>query len=230
MSKLCGLAELEATVRRWPGVSRRTTKTQIILSREGTNFCWLSPGNGMVQIAPPLGRSNVTRRLERQGAHVKVIRQRTDGIDAEYDDPGSCLEPRFSYPGFMCSRTPQSEAESLVRQAYEQAPSNSSATVRSTPHAPSRRGNKSGDPSFSNKVIQVPMEKELVQALDSWSQKLGWSRAEIIREACRRYLKRLEREELDRAYKAGYDRIPEEPTMALTQAALLGQVLPKEEW
>ncbi|MGH2544791.1 MAG: ribbon-helix-helix protein, CopG family [Ardenticatenaceae bacterium] len=80
------------------------------------------------------------------------------------------------------------------------------------------------------KVIQVPMEEALVRALDSWAQELGRSRADIIREACRRYLKHVEREELDRVYREGYDRVPEEPIMARTQAALLAEVLPREDW
>lgn len=116
----------------------------------------------------------------------------------------------------MCSQTPQEEAESLVRQAYERV-SNSRPAC--------------GDPPVaSSRVIQVPMEEDLVRSLDSWSQKLGRSRADIIREACRRYVKRAEREESDRIYREGYDRVPEEPIMALTQASLLAQVLPKEEW
>ena len=80
------------------------------------------------------------------------------------------------------------------------------------------------------KVIQVPMDESLMKALDSCSQKLGRSRADVIREACRRYLKHLEREEMDRIYREAYDRMPEEPIMAHTQVALLSDVLPKEEW
>lgn len=82
----------------------------------------------------------------------------------------------------------------------------------------------------AKKVIQVPMEEALVQMLDSWSQKLGRSRADMVREACRRYLKRVEHEDLDRNYREGYDRFPEEPIMAHTQVALIAEVLPKEEW
>jgi len=231
MSKSCDLGELETAVCQWPGVRRHVTKAQIVLSRGETKFCWLSPGTGMVQLAPPLGRRNVTRRLERDGARVRVIRQRTGHIDAEYDDPGQQLEPRWSYPGFMCSRTPQDEAEFLVRQAYEQAQSNSDARVKSVRDGLSPYGSQGGQPPFSsNKAIQVPMEQELVQALDSWSQRIGQSRAEIVRVACRQHLRQLEREQLDRIYKQGYDRLPEEPIMALTQAELLGQVLAKEEW
>lgn len=229
MSLPCDIGELEAIVCRWPDVNRRETKSQIVLSHNGANFCWLSPATSVVQIAPSIGRQEKTRRLERHGARVKVIRQRTGDIEAEYNDPGLLLgRNMWSYPGFACSQVTQDEAESLVRQAYEQAQDNSDARI---PRTPSPRGEHSGDsPSPSPKVIQVPMEKELVQALDTWSRKLDRSRADIIRDACRHYLKQVEREELDRIYREGYDLVPEEPIMALTQAALLGQVLPKEEW
>lgn len=215
-SRACDLTTLEATISRWPGVHRRRTKTQVVFSVSGRSFSWLSPKVRMVQIAPPLGPRNTTRRLQRHGSLARVINQRTGQEDAAYDDPGRRLEPRFAYPGFMCSQTPQEEAESLVRQAYERV-SNSRPAC--------------GDPPVaSSRVIQVPMEEDLVRSLDSWSQKLGRSRADIIREACRRYVKRAEREESDRIYREGYDRVPEEPIMALTQASLLAQVLPKEEW
>lgn len=235
MAKVCDLSTLEAFVAQLPKVHRRQTQNQVVYSVSGLNFLWLSPSTGMVQIAPPLGPGQETRRLVRDGEHIRVIRQKTGKQDAEYHDPSLRLKPLWSYPGFMCSQTPQDEAESLVRQAYEQVQSNSHPTGRqrltSTPRSSSPSSSQNGDTPFpANKVIQVPMEEELVQTLDSWSQKLGRSRAGIIREACRRYLKRLEREELDRIYREGYDRFPEEPIMALTQASLLSQVLPKEEW
>ena len=226
---------LEAIISRWPGVQLRETPTQAVYSVAGVNFVWLTPGTGMVQVYPSLGPDQRTRRLERHGSQVKVIRQRTGARDAEYYDPGRRLNFAFSYPGFRCSQVPQDEAESLVRQAYEQARSSglSSGSLRSAGRTSASlpNGNQRRDPtSTSHKVIQVPMEEALVQTLDSWSRELGRSRADIIREACRRYLKHLEREKLDRIYREGYDRFPEEPIMALTQEALLGQVLPKEDW
>lgn len=240
MTRMCDAGVLEAAVSLWPGVHRRQARIQVVFSVSGVTFLWISPGSGMVQIPPALGPRLVTRRLERHGSRVKVIRQRTGEQDAEYYDPGLRLEPRWSYPGLMCSRTPQTEAESLVRQAYELVQSKGQPAdgarpprrLHALPPNGSQRGSSGSAPhaGITPRVIQVPMEEELVQTLDSCSQKLGRSRADIIREACRRYLKRIEREELDRIYREGYDRLPEEPIMALTQAGLLAEVLPKEEW
>ena len=238
MSITCDINTLEAIIARWPGVEGPFLSkggSQVIFSIAGVKFTWLSPGIGMVQLYPPLGADQGTRRLERHGSQVTVIRQRTGQQDAEFYDPGRRLEFKWSYPGFMCSQVPQDEAESLVRQAYEQArsagpvasgPRGAGEPLASSPYA-SQRGNPT---SPSSKVVQVPMEEALVQSLDSWSKELGRSRAEVIREACRCYLKHLEREKLDRIYREGYDRFPEEPIMALTQQALLSQVLPKEDW
>jgi hypothetical protein len=233
MKMACDINKLEAIISRWPGVDSYPSKggSQVIFEVAGKKFCWLTPGTGMVQVYPSLGANQVTRRLERHGSHVKVIRQRTGAQDAEYYDPGRHLEFKWSFPGFMCSQAPQDEAESMVRQAYEQAqrsgiPRSAGETGASLPN-----GNQSRDAASSSpKVIQVPMEETLVQTLDSWSRELDRSRADIIREACRRYLKHLEREKLEKLYREGYDRFPEEPIIAHTQEALLGQVLPKEDW
>lgn len=80
------------------------------------------------------------------------------------------------------------------------------------------------------RVIQVPMDEALLEALDSVSQRRASSRAEVIREACRRYLKALQDEELDRQYQEGYRRVPEEPALAQAQTSLAGQVLSEEIW
>ena len=83
---------------------------------------------------------------------------------------------------------------------------------------------------MGRRVIQVPMDDALLDALDSISQSQGSSRAEFIREACRRYVKALQDEELDHEYQEGYRGVPEEPALAEAQASLAGQVLPEEIW
>lgn len=80
------------------------------------------------------------------------------------------------------------------------------------------------------KVIQVPVDEELLVALDETSRKQNKARAELIREACQRYLERVESEELDRLYKEGYQRVPEEPELGEAQIGLAGEILPKESW
>jgi metal-responsive CopG/Arc/MetJ family transcriptional regulator len=80
------------------------------------------------------------------------------------------------------------------------------------------------------KVIQVPVDEELLIALDHLSKKQRKARSELIRQACRRYLGQVESEELDRLYQQGYKRLPEEPEQGEAQIALAGEILPKESW
>ena len=80
------------------------------------------------------------------------------------------------------------------------------------------------------KVIQVPVDEELLIALDLLSKKRRKARSELIRQACQRYLRQVESEELDRLYQQGYERTPEEPELGETQIALAGEILPKESW
>ncbi len=232
MERTCDVEALKATISQWPGVVRYGTSTYNIYLVEGRKFCWIPKSGTMVQIAPPLGRDEKTRRLKRTGASVEVVRNRTGEVEARYHDPRQRLESLWSHPGFRPSRTTQVEAESLVQQAYRQAQANRGGRVPGTERelSPSARRSGEAPSTSSNRVVQVPMEAELVQALDSWSHKFGRSRANVIREACRRYLAGVEREELDRIYREGYERVPEEPIMALTQASLLAEVLPSEEW
>ena len=83
---------------------------------------------------------------------------------------------------------------------------------------------------MAKKVIQVPVDEGLLKDLDDLSQKQGKARSELIRQACLRYLREMEYEELDRLYKQGYMRIPEEPEIGEAQAAMSGEVMAKELW
>ncbi|MBI4306965.1 MAG: hypothetical protein HY678_11660 [Chloroflexi bacterium] len=80
------------------------------------------------------------------------------------------------------------------------------------------------------KVIQVPIEAELLSELNSVSKRQKRPRAEIIREACRRYLQIWREEQLDRAYVRGYRKRPEDGDLAASQVAVAGRVLPRENW
>ena len=80
------------------------------------------------------------------------------------------------------------------------------------------------------KVIQVPVDEELLKNLDSLSKRQHKAMAEVIRQACLRYLQQVEYEELDRLYQQGYIRIPEEPEVGEIQIAVSGEVLSKESW
>lgn len=83
---------------------------------------------------------------------------------------------------------------------------------------------------MTKKVIQVPVEEELLNALDQVSKSQRKARAALIRQACFSYLRQLEYEELDRLYQQGYERIPEETAIGEAQVALAGQILSKESW
>ena len=80
------------------------------------------------------------------------------------------------------------------------------------------------------KVIQVPVDEELLIALDQLSRKQRKARSELIRQACQSYLGQVESEELDRLYQQGYERLPEEAELGEVQIALASEILPKESW
>jgi len=83
---------------------------------------------------------------------------------------------------------------------------------------------------MARKVIQVPVDEELLNDLNNLSKKQRKARAELIRQACLRYLQQVEYEELDKLYRQGYGKIPEEPEVGETQVAMTGQVMPRESW
>jgi len=80
------------------------------------------------------------------------------------------------------------------------------------------------------KVIQVPVDEELLKDLDNLSKKQHKARAELIRQACLSYLQQVEHEELDRLYQQGYMRIPEEPETGEIQVAMSGEFMSRESW
>jgi len=82
---------------------------------------------------------------------------------------------------------------------------------------------------MTKKVIQVPVDEELLKNLNSLSKKQRKTRSEVIREACVIYLARAKKEEMDKASREGYLRIPEDPDAGELGALLLAEVLPKEE-
>jgi len=83
---------------------------------------------------------------------------------------------------------------------------------------------------MTKKVIQVPVDEELLKDLNSLSKKWRKARSELIRQACLRYLRQVESEELDKLYQQGYRRIPEEPEVGEIQVAISGEILPRESW
>jgi len=80
------------------------------------------------------------------------------------------------------------------------------------------------------KVIQVPVDKELLDCLDKVSRKQQRARAELIREACLSYLCKLENDELDKIYRKGYEKRPEKGDIGLAQITLAGGIFQEEQW
>ncbi len=80
------------------------------------------------------------------------------------------------------------------------------------------------------KVIQVPMEEELLRLVNRLARARRSTRAALIRKACQEYLRRLEEEELDRRYIEGYRRKPETPAWGEVGAKMAAEVLGREDW
>lgn len=84
--------------------------------------------------------------------------------------------------------------------------------------------------SKAKKIIQVPIEDELLERIDATAGTVAESRAAFIREACKQRLKNLQAKELDRLYAEGYRKRPEEGDWAEASVKLLSKRLPKEKW
>lgn len=82
----------------------------------------------------------------------------------------------------------------------------------------------------TKRIIQVPIEDELLMRIDETVGRVAESRAAFIRDACRLRLKALEGGRLDRRYVDGYRRKPEDTAWAKTATRLLARVLPREKW
>ena len=84
--------------------------------------------------------------------------------------------------------------------------------------------------SKGNKIVQVPMEEELLNRIDATAGIVAESRAAFIREACQQRLKSLHAKELDQLYIEGHQKRPENLDWAKSSAKLLSKRLPKEKW
>ncbi len=82
----------------------------------------------------------------------------------------------------------------------------------------------------AKKIIQVPIEADLLERIDATVLIVAESRAAFIREACRQRLRTLKERDLDRRYVAGYQRTPEGAAWSRVSAKLLSRVLPREKW
>jgi metal-responsive CopG/Arc/MetJ family transcriptional regulator len=83
---------------------------------------------------------------------------------------------------------------------------------------------------MTKKVIQIPLDEDLLRTLDGLSRSRHESRSELVREACRRYIRALQQDQMDRVYEEGYRRLPESASVAEAQTALASRVLEEERW
>ncbi len=82
-----------------------------------------------------------------------------------------------------------------------------------------------------SKIIQVPLDEELLDGLDDLSRRRRQSRSALIREACRRYMRVIEEQELDRVYEEGYRRFPESAAENGAYLKLASEAFdPEETW
>ena len=83
---------------------------------------------------------------------------------------------------------------------------------------------------MSMKVIQVPIDDVLLGAVTRMAKARRATRAALIREACQRYLERIEEEKLERKYIEGYRRKPENSSVGKLGERMAKEVWPKEDW
>lgn len=83
---------------------------------------------------------------------------------------------------------------------------------------------------MTKKIIQVPIDEKLLEGLNTLSKKHKKTRSELVRQACLKYLKDQEREELDRVYRQGYVRNPEKSELGDAQVLVAAKVMSKEAW
>jgi metal-responsive CopG/Arc/MetJ family transcriptional regulator len=84
-----------------------------------------------------------------------------------------------------------------------------------------------------NKIIQVPVNEDLLRQLDELSNSQGMSRSGVIREACARYIASAEEAALSRQYIEGYKKFPEsreERDWAELGLRLLAERYADDEW
>ena len=83
---------------------------------------------------------------------------------------------------------------------------------------------------MTTKIIQVPVDQQLLAELNKACKKQKKKRAEFVRQACRESLKRLQEAEWDRQYIEGYKRIPETTEFADSVAKMAHEIFPEEKW
>lgn len=83
---------------------------------------------------------------------------------------------------------------------------------------------------MSKKVIQLPIDDELLKNINYLSKKQHKARAALIREACKNYIVLTEQAESERLYEQGYEKMPETADNGEAQLTMLKKIAPAEKW
>ena len=83
---------------------------------------------------------------------------------------------------------------------------------------------------LKNRIVQVTFHAELLKRIDAEAGLSAKSRASFILRACEQRLKHLQEDELDRQYREGHRRNPEDLGWAKSSANLFAKQLLEEDW
>ena len=83
---------------------------------------------------------------------------------------------------------------------------------------------------MTTKIIQVPMDADLLRNINKMCKKRGVKRAEFVRQICKNYMKQIEDAEAERQCIEAYQRIPDDPAIGEVGAQLAAEILSKEDW
>ena len=82
-----------------------------------------------------------------------------------------------------------------------------------------------------SKIVQVPVDAEFLERVDTGAGLVKESRAEFFRQAAALRLRQLDDLEGERRYEDGYARCPDgDPGWAEASASFLAAQLPEEQW
>lgn len=80
------------------------------------------------------------------------------------------------------------------------------------------------------KTIRIALDDSLLTEVDRLVESRFTNRAEFFRQACAFFLRSLNEQQMDQAYKRGYEQQPEAPETAQVSAWLAGSIMEKEDW
>jgi metal-responsive CopG/Arc/MetJ family transcriptional regulator len=80
------------------------------------------------------------------------------------------------------------------------------------------------------KTLRITLDESLLAEVDRYAGARFKNRTEFVSQACAYFLRYLDEQQKEWAYKKGYERVPESAEMADASVRLLDEVLEKEEW